>query len=337
MATPLRICWKVGYLFIGLLWAAHLAFAQPVQGVYRGAAPGGAPNTDAYSTWLGKNITLGQDFLPSDTWANITGPNWMLSSWQTWVQAQPGRNLLLAVPMLPSGSGYSLESCASGTYDAYWATLATNLVNHGLGSAYLRLGWEFDGRWYAWKAPQGSGLEASYAGCFRSIVDAMRNAQPQAAWQFVWNTATSFSSTTYLANTWPGSSYVDVIGVDLYDQSWAAGSYPYPATCDSSCQQQCQASAWNSNVRYLNMIRDFAQNQQKPMSIPEWGATLRSDGHGGGDDPYYIQNMHDFIANPVNNVAFHSYFDYDARDGTHRLSSSTTAFPSSAALFQQLY
>src|SRR5215470_15298839 len=135
MATSARIYLKVVYLSIGLLWAAHLAFAQPLQGVYRGAAPGGPSNTDAYSTWLGTNITLGQDFLPSDTWANITGPNWMLSAWQNWVQAQPGRNLLLAVPMLPSGSGYSLHSCASGTYDSCWATLATNLVNHGLGSA----------------------------------------------------------------------------------------------------------------------------------------------------------------------------------------------------------
>ena len=75
------------------------------------------------------------------------------------------------------------------------------------------------------------------------------------------------------------------------------------------------------------------------MALPEWGVATRSDGHGGGDNSYYIQNMHDFIVNPANSVAFQAYFDVNASDGAHELSPADgqTAFPNAAALFRKLF
>ncbi len=56
------------------------------------------------------------------------------------------------------------------------------------------------------------------------------------------------------------------------------------------------------------------------MSLPEWGLWERPDGHGGGDNPYFIERMHEFIADPANNVAYQAYFEYDVKpDGNHRL------------------
>jgi hypothetical protein len=256
------------------------------------------------------------------------------------VRAKAGRNLILSVPMLPSSGGVSLASCAAGQYDAYWRNLANDLAYYGLHWAYLRLGWEMDGNWYAWGAPQGSGLEASFAGCFRRIVTTMRATQPASQWKFVWNPTATWTDPAWLEATWPGAAYVDVVGIDLYDQSWQANTYPYPATCDSACRLARQQTAWNGHAWYLQTIRNFAVARGKPLAIPEWGIVSRTDGHGGGDNPYYIQKMYEFISDPGNYVQFSSLFDFNAPEANYNLSGldvASTAFPQAADKFRQLF
>jgi hypothetical protein len=230
----------------------------------------------------------------------------------------------------------SLAKCGAGQYDDNWRNLANDLAYYGLHWAYLRLGWEMDGGWYAWRAQQGQGNEASYASCFRRIVQVMRAAQPANQWKFVFNTAGSWWDKSYLDAVWPGDAYVDIVAIDVYDQSWVANTYPYPSLCDDACRLARQQTAWNSAAWFLYAIRDFAAAHGKPMAIPEWGVTTRSDGHGGGDSPYYVQKMHDFIMDPANRVVFHAYFDVNAPDGAHQISGATD-FPKSAALFKQLF
>jgi len=59
--------------------------------------------------------------------------------------------------------------------------------------------------------------------------------------------------------------------------------------------------------------------------------------HCGGDNPGFVQHMHDWIADPANHVGFHIY--WDERDGghDHRLSAPDTPFPNSAAKFKALF
>ena len=288
-----------------------------------------------------------------NSWDSVDGAGWQLGPWAQWVRAQAGRNLILSVPLLPgdryragpdgvvgTADDLSLAKCAAGEYDLYWRNLANNLASYGLNSAYLRLGWEMDGGWFAWRAEPGSGNEGHFAGCFRRTVEVMRTAQPASQWRFVWNPNNGFPGTSYLDATWPGDAYVDVVAIDLYDQSWVANTYPYPSTCDAACRLTRQQTAWNRHGWYLSLIRNFALAHGKPMAIPEWGVTTRPDGHGGGDNPYYVQKMHEFIMNPGNNVAFHSYFDVTYVDGDHKISPAdgkSTNFPQSAEVFRQLF
>jgi hypothetical protein len=79
--------------------------------------------------------------------------------------------------------------------------------------------------------------------------------------------------------------------------------------------------------------RDFAAAHGKPISFPEWGLTIRADGHGGGDNAYYVEHMYDWIA--ANDVKYHAYYEYDATDGEHRL--MTGEFPIGAAAFKRLW
>jgi hypothetical protein len=274
-------------------------------------------------------------FNGSIDWTYINGPAWQLDPWSQWVKARPGRNLSYAIAMFPQNIGGSLASCAAGQYDAHYRTLASNLASRGLLSAYLRPGWEMDGNWYPWSAPAGSGKEASFAGCFRRVVQVMRQAQPANQWKFVFNpTDIAWPNATYLEALWPGEAYVDVVGVDSYDQSWWPNTYPYPSTCDAACRLQRQKTAWSHRVSRLNTLRDFAiKHGRKPMGFPEWGLVNRKEsGAGGLDNPYYIQKMYEFITDPANNVVMHAYFDVNA-EADWRLSS----FPQAGALFRQLF
>ena len=56
------------------------------------------------------------------------------------------------------------------------------------------------------------------------------------------------------------------------------------------------------------------------MTLPEWGLWQREDGHGGGDNPFFIEKMHAFITDPANNIAYQGYFDVDTDDGAVRVS-----------------
>ena len=324
--------------------SALASHGAPELGLYRWDAPTGMANIEAFGAWLGRPVTVATAFEARSTWDEINGASWQLGAWGQWASAQPGRNLSLAVPMLPM-SGASLASCAAGLYDVHWETLAHELTLNLLPAAYLRLGWEMDGGWFAWNAPPGSGKEASFAGCFRRIVQVMRFAQPSNQWKFVLDTAAGWYSKAYLDAVWPGDAYVDVVAIDLYDQSWAADTYPYPSPCDATCRLTRQQKAWNSYSWHLYTIRDFALAHGKKVALPEWGVAIRPDGHGGGDNPYYIEKMHEFIHDPANQVAFHGYWGISAADIDSRLTdpvqgdypSGATRFPQSAARFKELF
>ncbi len=84
---------------------------------------------------------------------------------------------------------------------------------------------------------------------------------------------------------YPGDAYVDYVGADVYDNSWIA-DYRDPVARWNDFVTQPYGLQWQS---------DFATAHGKPMTFPEWGLSTRSDGHGGGDDPYFIQQMYDWI------------------------------------------
>jgi hypothetical protein len=308
------------------------ARAAPLQGVYLGPGASGVSSIATYDQWLGHSVPLAADFEGQD-WNEMGNPTWQTSLWGQWVAGAPGRNLVLGVPMLPANTtGVSLAACAAGSYDSTWTALAQNLVNNGLSTAHLRLGWEFDGDWFPWGAPPGSGLESSFVGCFRDVVLAMRAAAPSAHFSFVWNLGTRFNNdTTYLANTWPGGDVVDYVGISLYDLSWAANSYPYPSPCDAVCMLQHQQNAWASNYGFFSTLAAFAASKGKPFCVPEWGVAL--DPNGGNDDPYFVQQMYNAMMTPANNVAWEVYFEADG----HGLSGQPSTFPNSSAVFQHVF
>ena len=67
------------------------------------------------------------------------------------------------------------------------------------------------------------------------------------------------------------------------------------------------------------------------MAFPEWGVAIRSDGHGLGDDPFFVNNMVAWMKNPANDVAYETYFDVNSGGVNSDLTGGS--FPNSLAAF----
>ena len=208
---------------------------------------------------------------------------------------------------------------AAGDYNLYYVTLAQTLIAAGQSNAYLRLGFEFDGSWNAWYAGTPA-AEASFAAYFQQIVTTMRSVAGE-HFRFVWNPqATAFNDAPYdVTLAYPGNAYVDLIGLDMYDQSWKTPQTP--------------ATAWNETVLpALTYSQQFAASEGKPLALTEWGVIIRSDGHGLGDDPNYINQMISWMENPSNNVVYEAYFNYDETGLNSQITGGS--FPNSLAAFE---
>jgi hypothetical protein len=218
--------------------------------------------------------------------------------------------MVWAVQMLPI-SGASLAVGASGGYDQYFSTLAKNLIAAGMGDSILRIGWEFNQSKFPWYA---AGQPTDFVNYWRQIVTTMR-AVPGGHFLFLWNPSRGDNGPKDramgdLAAYYPGDSYVDIIGMDIYDTNF--GSYPGAAAEFQTILTQ----TWG-----LDWLASFGIAHNKPLAIPELGLgsgpsapnsgpITQSGEVSGGDDPTFITDVLNWIAQ--NNVAYFTYWDYQS-------------------------
>jgi len=284
-------------------------------GVFRGS--GRADLVTEYESWLGRPVAYTLDFVGREAtsstapWGKIDDPSWWCNKW-----VARSSQLTLSTAMVPN-TNFTLAAGARGDYDAHWTSFGRSLVANGCADTILRLGWEFNGKFYPWAA---GGKEADFVAYWRRIVTTLR-AVPNQQFKFDWTPLAGNTNANVVA-AYPGDAYVDIVGLDAYDTSTVSTSDP--------------AGRWNDQVNRsygLAWQRDFAAAHGKPMSLPEWGLTVRpNDNLGGGDNPYYITKMWDWIAN--HNYVYANYFEYDATDASHRL--MTTQFPNASAEYRRL-
>lgn len=294
-------------------------------GVFVGTEPDTA---DAYQDWLGADLDLVVDFPSRGSWAEIADPDYMIQAWKN-----RGYRPVYSIALLPTGDeSATIEQGATGAYNTYYRKLARNLVKAGQEDAILRLGWEFNLETSRWATDD----EDAFIAYWQQIVDTMRAVSGE-AFEFDWNVnngTNKYDGVEY----YPGDDYVDYVGVDAYDVSYAWRTYPYPDDCDTDCRTDRQKRAWDNAVyggrRGLAFWADFARHRGKPMSIPEWGLWDRQDGHGGALDTSYLERMHDFITDEDNGVAYQAYFEFDGDDGPHTLQ---TAYPDAGETFRSLF
>jgi hypothetical protein len=280
------------------------ASTAPV-GLYAG--PAAVSTLTSFGSWLGAPVTYATDYVPyTDGWSTDFNPQWLAGSWGSWVKAAPGRRLVLGVPLLENGYAGQFSQEAAGAFDSYFTGLGEQLVSHGLANTIIRLGYEANsptiGPWQATNNPSG------YIAAFRHIVGVLR-AVPGEQFLLDWNPTAGLTPNLPLnsfASFYPGDDVVDIIGLDCYDIDWNK---------PSATPQQRWSDLMNETMG-LAAQRTFAAAHNKPVSFPEWGlyaaqSTLYA---GGGDDPYYVNQMAAWINS--SNTAYESYFDLNWGGGT---------------------
>jgi len=282
-------------------------------GVY---LPNATPaSIDGFGGWRGTPVDVSSVWGNRSTWNDIVNPSWLYQRWQN-----APETVAFGVAMLPEGvPGVSLQACASGAYNAYWRQFGTNIASYGLGKSVIRLGWEFNGNWYAWQATD----PAAFAGCWRQAVTAARATAPSLQWD--WNVNRGASpGLADPTRAWPGNAYVTTVGVDSYDM-WPA------ATSHANWQKQL------NGPQGLNYWLTFAKNHGKLLAVPEWG-NMTTGGNPGGDDPAYVNDMLAFFKANNASIAYESTFQGPSTGGNYgngtTYGGTATRVPHAAATYK---
>ncbi|MFC9821961.1 glycosyl hydrolase [Streptomyces erythrochromogenes] len=261
----------------------------PAVGAYLHYGPDGVARIPYLSRWLGgREIRVGHTYLPGDQWAGIEGRVSFLEDWARWRRADDDRMFVLNVPMqarnearVPDQQVVRLiRAGAQGKYDEHFRRLAERLVSLGVPDTVIVLGWEMNGVTYTHRCRPDP---ANWKLYWRRIVTVMRAVPGQKfKFDFAPNRGTDAIGWT---KCYPGDDYVDIIGMDSYDQG------PGQDFDD----QISQPYGLQKHV-------DFARAHRKAISYPEWGLFRR------GDNPEYVRRMLQWIAQ--HKPLYHTITDY---------------------------
>jgi len=217
------------------------------------------------------------------------------SGYAAWLGTDPGqRTLVLALDLVPSNEDANADwrgQCAQGQFASYATALGGYLVSAGLGDAVVRLAPEMDGSWVADNIGTTAGEWNNWAICFQKTAAAMK-AVAGAHFLFDWNVNAGYEVIPP-ADYYPGNAYVDIVGVDAYDES------PIQLPPVGSPKRW---PVLTEEPLGLDQLDAFAVAHHKPLSIPEWG-TLSTH----GDDGAYVAAMGHFVA--THDVAYQSWYD----------------------------
>jgi hypothetical protein len=279
---------------------------KPIWGVYVGNDVDGS-ELRFYEKWLGQPAGGILGYTGDANWQDFDGcVPWAMGIW-----AKDDRRVLWSIAFIPKGA--SLVEAARGAYNDHWKKMAEKLATWRPGDpvVYVRTAWEFNGDWFQYssiKDPQDFVLAwKQFVSTFRSVSDRFR---------FDWCPS---GETGHVEEAYPGDDYVDIIGLDMYDQyRW--------------CKIKDPVERWDKVVLHgdhgLLWHQAFARAHHKPMSYPEWGAC----GNDAGDDPYFVEQMHQWFVE--NHVIYASYWDSNS---VYFGQLSNNQYPLAAAKYKELF
>jgi hypothetical protein len=318
--SPALLALSVGLLSSGVSSAAPAPLPW-LSGAY--VAPAQPLQDQAFGTWRGRPITAATDFIDNQQWSDIAAPLYTASQWTAF---ETSVSTTFSIPPWPVTGG-SLAAAAAGNYNLYYQKMAQTFIDKGDPNTTLRFAWEFNGSWMKWGVHNAADA-ANYAAMWRQFVTSVRSVAG-GRFKFEWTIANNAYSTVLPAASYPGSSYVDYIGDDVYDID-----YQHIGHCTVA---QRWSDLLTENGDGLSWAASFAASEGVPVAIPEWGVSDQHSGTsevGGGDDPTFISAMFSWLGS--HNVAAESYFDTDASAANHH-DLRDGEFPLASAEYTQLF
>lgn len=282
------------------------------------------------------------------SWLTNPGTNYAWSStYGAWLASRPNRRFLLNLGLcswiggLGGNPGALLGEVAAGTHNSKFEQCANYFSSAGIATpgrvVYVNLAWEMNGNWFAWGLSTLSGtppttITNNFKGAWQQAVTSIRNAQPSVNWKFcLCPNQDAWDSQAFVNAIWPGDSFVDLVGVNIYDTFVG-----YPPANDTTRQ-----AAWdNFHAPRLANLAAFASAHGKSMMSGEWGTGRRIDNGievGGGDNSIFINKFYQWAT--TNNVEILTHFDYNPGSGSEWYSLSVQVFPqpNAAAAFKATF
>lgn len=197
-----------------------------------------------------------------------------------------GGILIWSIPHAPTSEGDNMNSRgANNAYASEQQALGAWWAANGFNTNrfIVRIDWEYNGNWYNWSANRGGGASALK----ESIKNFVNNVRAGGGTQIRFNLCANkgpSQSGAHFPQVFPGAEWIDVVGVDQYDQ-WG------PAFNDGQWATEIGSSKYPT-VQY---VADFARANGILWSWDEGGNTHPADGNHGGDNPFYWQKKWDFL------------------------------------------
>ncbi len=242
----------------------------------------------SFATWRGRAIEIGGNWGSSQSSADaIESPMWSMAPGTPYANTP---RMDYAIGAMIDNSGETWGAAASGAYDSRWAQqlqrLKTAWGSRPAGNMYIRFAHEFNGNWYPWSVSNGD------VGNFKTAWARFANLRNQyfPGAQIVWCPNAGSSWAYDIRTLYPGNAYVDVVGVDKYNN--------YPWVNDRAGFNTEIARTSNGGPLGLETYRQFALQQGKPFAVSEWsndGNPAGEGNQGGGDSPNYIQYFHEWL------------------------------------------
>ncbi|PZF66379.1 hypothetical protein DEI81_01880 [Curtobacterium sp. MCBD17_013] len=209
----------------------------------------------------------------------------------------------------PDQSAYSLSKIIKGDFDAYITKYAEAVKANGQPVA-IRFDHEMNGNWYPWSEGVNGNTRGQYVEAWRHVwkIFQATGANADAIW--VWapsrvdvlptesTTAWNHRTIDYTTSLYPGTQYVDWVGMSGYYRS-ASSDPTFDTTFGATLQQ----------------LRQIAPD--KKILLAEIGATETGGSIGSANAPSqkaaWITSLFDALAEPQNkDIIGFSYFDETA-------------------------
>ncbi len=262
-------------------------------------------NIPPFEQWLGRETDVALTHVAFGSWSAFEGSAAYLSR-DVW--SQTDKPVVWSIPLNVTGS--TLEQGATGAFNDQFRTVAQWIERYAQNETiYVRPGWEFNGHWIPWDA---DGHEQAFIETFRQFVDTFRSVSDRFVFEWTVNIG-DFGVDP--ADAYPGDSYVDIVGMDFYqDPRWD------PADPLSAFHQM------ESRPVGLTWLEGFAAAHGKPTAYSEWG--LR-----GNDMAPYVELVGAWIDS--HNVAYHNYWDFNGGGLGARISDGS--LPDTGRAFRNVF
>ena len=215
-----------------------------------------------------------------------------------------------------------LSDIIDGTWDNYIRTRAAEFAAVG-APIMVRFGHEFNGNWYPWGTANNTNDPTLYLSAYRHVHDLVTAAGAINV-QWVWainNGSSPDESWNDPALAYPGSGYVDWVGIDGYN--WGFGP-SWDTTGDHWTSFDSTFSSAYQRVRSIA--------PDKPVTIAEFASS-----EDGGDKAAWINDMNARLQSGNSpDLKLRTYFDQD-KEEPWSASSSTASLTAFTAWLQQPY